>query len=57
MAKETVLRFGPINKSQQKIQLEYGGGIGYLDHTKESLKKLPRSGLVLQTVMGEVLWH
>jgi len=39
MAKEIVLRFNAINKRR--------GGIGYFSPTKETLKSLPRSGLVL----------
>jgi len=41
MAKEIVLRFNAINKRR--------GGIGYFGPTKETLKSLPRSGLVLLT--------
>jgi hypothetical protein len=50
MAKEIVLRFASINK-RQKFLIESSGGIGYFGQKKEILQSLPRSGLVLLSVI------
>jgi hypothetical protein len=50
MAKEIVLRLDSINK-RQKLLMKYNGRIGYFGQKKEFLKSLPRSGLVLLSVI------
>jgi hypothetical protein len=49
MAKEIVLRFDAINKRQ--------GGILYCGPTKETSQNLPRSGLVLLTLMSKSIFE